>query len=176
MFLHVLRSVQCQRVRHDAFEAASNVADPEGTRWLTATATLPTPRIADKAVIESTRDFVKSYGQLCGSRIGPLWPLSRATTAQKGGATTPVEAGLGQVMMLGEIKVPIEKVAKAARLRLEMKLLTAHTASFWDILVYPKETLTKRPAFRPSRASSSKADCALSAGFSSRHDFFTIDC
>jgi hypothetical protein len=70
------------------------------------------------------------------------WSLTDGRTVVASGSTKPADIGLGQVATLGEIKVSLGKLAKAARLRLEMSLPAAKTKNFWDIWVYPKAAPT----------------------------------
>lgn len=84
--------------------------------------------------------MVAHYGKAVLKGAVAEWSLSDGKELVAKGATRPAEIGLGQVMTLGEVKVPLQNVTKAARLRLEVKLAAAHTQNFWDIWVYPKET------------------------------------
>jgi hypothetical protein len=82
--------------------------------------------------------MVAHYGKAALKGALAEWSLSDGKESVASGATKPAEIGLGQVVTLGEIKVPLGKVTKAARLRLEVKLPAAQTKNFWDIWVYPK--------------------------------------
>ena len=84
--------------------------------------------------------LVAHYGKAALHRTVAEWSLKDGKVSVATGTTLAAEIGLGQVMTLGEIKVPLEKVTKAAQLRLEVKLAVAQTRNHWDIWVYPKQT------------------------------------
>lgn len=65
------------------------------------------------------------------------WSLKDGTATVASGATRPAEIALGQVATVGEISLPLARIAKASRLRLEVKLPAVQTRNFWDIWVYP---------------------------------------
>jgi hypothetical protein len=73
------------------------------------------------------------------------WALLAGNVPIASGSTKPAAVGLGQVVSLGEIGIPLSKISKAARLRLEVKLAAGETRNFWDIWVYPQATPAPPP-------------------------------
>ncbi len=86
--------------------------------------------------------MVAHYGKAVLQGAVAEWSLADGNVVVATGATRPAEIGLGQVVTLGEVKVPLDRITKAARLRLEVKLAAAQTKNHWDIWVYPKESST----------------------------------
>lgn len=83
--------------------------------------------------------MVAHYGKAPLREAVAEWRLKDGGATVASGATRPAGVDLGQVATLGEIRVPLDKIAKAARLRLEVRLPAARTENFWDIWVYPRQ-------------------------------------
>ncbi len=108
--------------------------------------------------------MVAHYGKTALKGAAAEWSLTDGKTAVATGSTRPLEIAVGQVAALGEIRVPLGKVAKAARLRLEVKLPAAQTKNSWDIWVYPKEAPLASGEVMVARALDAAARKKLSEG------------
>jgi hypothetical protein len=126
----------------DSFWETKGILEPAEMRGFfgETTALAKFPKFAwtsDEAYTASL--LVAHYGKAPLKDAVAEWSLMDGTVTVASGATRPADIALGQVATLGEISVPLGKVSKAARLRLEIRLPAARTRNFWDIWVYPKE-------------------------------------
>ncbi|MCC7154037.1 MAG: hypothetical protein IT161_05640 [Bryobacterales bacterium] len=127
----------------DSFWQSKGIMEPEEMRGFfgETTALAKFPKFAwTNGEIFTASLMVAHYGKAALKSAVAQWSLKDGNVSVAEGTTAPLEAGLGQVITLGEIKVPLGKLAKAAQLRLEVKLPAAHTSNFWDIWVYPEES------------------------------------
>jgi hypothetical protein len=125
----------------DSFWESKGILEPEEMRGFFG----ETTALAKFAKFAWTNDETFSasllaahYGKAPLKAAVAEWTLSDGTTVVAKGSTKPAEIGLGQVAALGEVSVPLTRVAKATRVRLEVNLPAARTANSWDIWVYPK--------------------------------------
>jgi len=108
--------------------------------------------------------MVANYGKAGLKRAVAQWSLTNGAQIVAEGTTAPVDAGLGQVLTLGEIAAPLGKVPHAARLRLTVKLPASRTENSWDIWVYPAKPATPVGEVLLTRSWNDEARKRLAAG------------
>lgn len=124
----------------DSFWESKGIMEPEEMRGFFG----ETTALAKFAKFAWTSDeafsaslMVAHYGKMPLKGAIAEWSLKDGAKVVASGATKPTGIALGQVAALGDINVPLANIAKATRLRLEVKLPAARTQNFWDIWVYP---------------------------------------